>query len=314
MSDRTELKEATFEAMEVGEELGPIELVVDDHAVKRFAFTVDDHHPWALGDTSPFGGRVGHAALLVPELLRLLNTVYDPNTEVGLHQKEEVWFHAPVRVGERVRLSGAFSDKYVKRGKGYIVTDAEARSLEDGRLLVRHQSIEIARVDPDVELGGGTGERTAAARYVQGDWPEGRPLGDRVTRATAIGTPFQGRPKQLHQDQMSVFSNVQAFWRNIHTDLEVARKAGSDRTIAQGLMLSVYLSEFGTTLFGPSWYESGWTLHTFLHPVYAGDTVTARAVVVEAAEPAAGRVELEVWMENQDGVRVVVGWISALAG
>lgn len=313
MSDRTELKEATFEAMEVGEELGPIELVVDDHAVKRFAFTVDDYHPWTLGDETPFDGRVAHAALLVPDLLRLLNTVYDPNTEVGLHQKEEVWHHSPVRIGERVRLTGSFTDKYVKRGKGYIVTDAEARSLEDGRLLVRHQSIEIARVDPDIVLGGGTGERTTAARYVNGEWPEDRALGDRVTRATPVGTPFEGRPKQLHQEQMSVFSNVQAFWRNIHTDVDVARKAGSDRTIAQGLMLSMYLSELGTDLFGASWFTSGWTLHTFLQPVFPGDTVTARAVVVEAPEPEEGRVELEVWMENQDGARVVVGWISALA-
>lgn len=314
MTDGTVLKEAVFEAMEVGEELGPIELVVDDHAVKRFAFTVDDYHPWTSGEDSPFGGRVAHASLLVPDLLRLLNTVYDPNTEVGLHQKEEVWFHSPVRIGERVRLTGSFTGKYVKRGKGYIVTDAEARSLADGRLLVRHQSIEIARVDPDIQLGGGTGAPTTAARFVEGAWPKGAPLGDRVTAGVAVGTPFMGRPKQLHQDQMSVFSNVQAFWRNIHTDVDVARKAGSDRTIAQGLMLSMYISELGTDLFGASWFSTGWTLHTFLHPVFAGDTVTARAVVVEAPEPEPGRVELEVWLENQDGVRVAVGWIGAAAG
>ena len=50
----------------MGEELGPIELVVDDHLIKQFAFTVDDHHPWFLGGESPFGERVAHAAILVP--------------------------------------------------------------------------------------------------------------------------------------------------------------------------------------------------------------------------------------------------------
>jgi acyl dehydratase len=48
--------------------------------------------------------------------------------------------------------------------------------------------------------------------------------------------------------------------------------------------------------------------------VYPGDTLTARAVVVESPEPEPGRVELEVWLENQDDVRVVVGWMSAVAG
>jgi acyl dehydratase len=308
------LKDATFDAMEVGEELGPIELVVDDHAIKQFAFTVDDHHPWFLGGESPFSERVAHAAILVPWLLRLLNTRYDPNTEVGLHQKEEIWFDSPVKLGERVIMTGSFTDKYVKRDKGYIVTDAEARSLDDGRLLVRHRSIEIARVDPNVKLGGGSGERSAAARYVSGEWPADREPAERVTRATTLGTPFLGPVKTVHQDQMSVFSNVQAGWRNIHTDVEVARRAGSDRTIAQGLMQSMYISELGTRLFGRSWHESGWTLHTFLHPVYAGDTLIAKAVVVDhPGPPERDRVELEVWLENQDGVKVIVGWMSAIA-
>jgi acyl dehydratase len=314
VSDAAALKEATFEAMEVGEQLGPIDLVVDDHAIKRFAFTVDDYNPWFLDDgASPFGERTGHAALLVPELLRLLNTRYDPNTEVGLHQKEEIWFASPTRLGERVRLSGSFTDKYVKRGKGYIVTDAEARSLDDGRLLVRHQSIEIARVDTDVQLGGGSGERSAATRYVKGEFPVDRPVAQRVERGTLPGTPFVGPAKRLYQDQMSVFSNVQAFWRNIHTDVAVARLAGSDRTIAQGLMLSVYISELGTRLFGRGWHETGWTLHTFLHPVFAGDTLVAKAVVIDppqSAEP--GTVELEVWVENQDGVKAAVGWMRGV--
>ena len=69
-----------------------------------------------------------HAAILVPWLLRLLNTRYDPNTEVGLHQKEEIWFDSPVRLGERVILTGSFTDKYVKRDKGYIVTNAHVVS------------------------------------------------------------------------------------------------------------------------------------------------------------------------------------------
>lgn len=308
--DTQELRDATFEAMEVGEVLGPVELVVDDHLVKSFAFTVDDYHSWVMGDTSPFGNRVAHAALLVPLLLRLLNTKFDPNTEVGLHQKEEVWFHSPARVGESVILRGEFVDKYVKRGKGYIVTDATARSAEDGRLLVRHQSTEIARVEPGVELGARSAPRPD--RWVKGEWPQGvEPVRAGATGLEG-GKPALGPGKEIHQDQMSVFSNVQSYWRNIHTDIRVAKQAGFPSTVAQGLMATMHISEFGTLLFGEHWFTTGWTYMTFVHPVFPGDRLSTRGVVLGRTPHAAGeRVELEVWQENQDGLKTTLGWISA---
>jgi acyl dehydratase len=309
------LKPTTFELMQVGEELGPIELVVDDHYIKRFAFCHDDYHPWCLGTASPFGGRVGHAAILVPELLRLLNTRYDPDTDIGVHQKEEIWLHSPVHIDEPIVCTGAFVDRYVKRDKGYIVTNAEARSRRDGRLLVRHRSTEIARIDPNVQFGSGSAPPAEAARRAAAVFPTDREPVARATPDMPVGTPVLGPVKHLHQDQMSVFSNVQSFWHNIHNDRDVARAAGSERTIAQGLMESMYLSELGTTFFGRSWFETGWTFHTFLHPVYAGDELTTRAVVSGHPDSSEGpRLELEAWQENQDGVKVVVGWLSAVVG
>ena len=80
------LKDATFEAMEVGEELGPIELVVDDHAIKQFAFTWPRTTTRGSSAASRPSASVAHAAIPAAILFRLLNTRYDPNTEVGLHQ------------------------------------------------------------------------------------------------------------------------------------------------------------------------------------------------------------------------------------
>ncbi|HET7052320.1 MAG TPA: MaoC/PaaZ C-terminal domain-containing protein [Solirubrobacterales bacterium] len=311
MSDattRTVLKDATFEAMEVGQRLGPIELVVDDHYVKQFAFAVDDYAPIEAGRATG-----AHAAILVPELLRLLNTRYDPNTEVGLHQREEVWIHSPVEVGERVVLSGSFVDKFVKRGKGYVVTDASAHSLEDGRLLVRHRSTEVARVDEGIEMGARTAPRPR--REVKGELPAGAPVAESAVAGLSPGTAVLGPVKSLHQDQMSVFSNVAAFWRTIHTDPGAAAKAGSERTIAQGLMEAMYLSEMGASFFGDSWLRSGWMSVAFLAPVFAGDELSAKGVVVEPeTREDPERLELEAWVENQDGVKAAVGWLGAIVG
>ena len=230
--------------------------------------------------TSPFGGRVGHAALLVPELLRLLNTATTRTPRWACTRRRRSGSTRPSGSASASILTGAVQRQvrearqglHRHRRRGALAARTGACWCATGRSRSRAST-------PTSTSAAARASGRRPRRYVQGDWPEGRPPETASRAATAIGTPFQGRPKQLHQDQMSVFSNVQAFWRNIHTDVEVARKAGSDRTIAQGLMLSVYLSEFGTELFGRSWYESGWTLHTFLHPVYAGDTVTARAVV-----------------------------------
>jgi acyl dehydratase len=116
----------------------------------------------------------------------------------------------------------------------------------------------------------------------------------------------------MHQDQMSVFSNIDAFWRSIHTDEQAARRTGSDRTIAQGLMEAVYLAEMGESFFGEAWGTTGWVATSFLAPVFAGDQLACKGVVLppEAREDPA-RLELEVWIENQDGVKTAVGWIGA---
>jgi acyl dehydratase len=300
-----ESKQATFEAMTVGEVLGPIELVVDDHYVKQFAFAVDDFSP--LVD-----GRVARvpAAVLVPELLRLLNTRYDPNSESALHQKEEIWFSSPPRLGEPVTMSGEFVDKYVKRGKGYVATDAVARSLDDGRVLVRHRAIEVAEVDEGIQMGGGSA--APPARRVNGVFPTDIEPITRANETIAPGTPVLGPAKSMHQDQMSVFSNIDAFWRSIHTDEQAAQRTGSDRTIAQGLMEAVYLCEMGERFFGEAWATTGWVATNFLAPVFAGDRLWCKGVVLspeDREDP--DRTELEVWIENQDGVKTAVGWIGA---
>jgi acyl dehydratase len=314
MTDQNQqrLRDASFEAMEVGETLGPTRLVVDDHVVKWCAFTTDDYHPWFMsGDGCPFAHRVGHAAILVPDLLRLLNTKFDPNTEVGLHQKEEIWIDSPVRVGEEVELSGAFVDKYTKRGQGYVVTDAEARSVEDGRLIVRHRSTEIARIQPGTELGSSSAPEPS--RRVTGEFSSDREAATVVTSSTEVGTPVVGPRKVVHQDQMSVFSNVQSFWRNLHTDLDTARAAGFETTLAQGLMETMYVSELGTSLFGASWFTTGWSQMIFVGPVAPGDTLDLKGVVTGHVEAESGtRVELEAWIENQEGVKTLVGWLSAV--
>jgi acyl dehydratase len=305
------LKEAKFELVQVGEQFGPLEETVTDHKVKSFAFTVDDYSPWYFGE-SPFGGRIGHPALLANDLLMLYLTKYDPTTIMGLHTHEEVWFHNPVFVGETVSLQARYVDKYVRRDKGYVVTEAEARG-QDGRLLLRRRGTEILRVQPGSVVGRHTDE--VKSRRVSGDYDRTLAFAPRARADLPIGAPVAPLTKQLHQDQVSIFSRIDQFFLNIHTDLESARGAGLETTIAQGEMSVVFLSEMLTNFFGPSWLTSGWLSAKFIHPTYTGKTVTVSAVVTDRVEEAAGlRLELECWVKDDEEQMTVVGWASGLVG
>jgi len=304
-----QLKAALFEVVEVGEELGPVEEVVTDHKVKSFAFTVDDYHPWYFGD-SPFGGRIGHAALLANDLLYLYMTKYDPTTVLGLHTHEELWFHHPVFVGERVTLRARYVEKYVRREKGYIVTEAEATG-HDGRLLLRRRGTEIMRVRP----GDVVGRRTAEppVRRVTGEYRRDVAPAAHARADLAPGTPIVPLIKQPRQDQVSVFSRIDQFYRNIHTDLELARAAGLTGPIIQSEMEVMYLAELLTSFFGAPWFTSGWLSTKFIHPVYVGETLAVRGVVTGRTETPGGiRLDLDLWVENAAGKMTVVGWASGL--
>jgi acyl dehydratase len=307
------LKPVRYELFEIGEEFGPTEIVVDDHFIKRYAFTVDDYHPWSFDEAaSPFGERVGQAASLLGDLLRLLNTRYDPFQDFGLHQREQVWFESPVRLGERVQLSGRIVETFVRRGRGYFVTDAQARSLEDGRIIVRHRAIECAEIGDPTTLGGGSAP-ASNARRVAGVYPTDRDVARVASPTLAVGTPLLSLRKVVHQEQMSVYSNVQEFWRTTHTDLEAARSQGLETTLAQGLMAAAYISELATGFFGPAWFTTGHLELAFVAPFGPGTEVRVLGVVSDAAA-GDGRMEIETWVERiSDGAKLAVGWADAEA-
>lgn len=298
---------ARYENILLEEDFGPIHEMVDDYKIKKFAFMMDDYTPWYFGE-SPFGKRIGHAAILANDLLQLFTQVYDPQTVVGLHTQEELWFVNPVLAGERARLYGKYVEKYERRGKGYAVMEADARG-EDGRVLLRHRGIEILHIQPGPVVGKGTAE--PPEKRVTGVYRKDAEPVDRADRGLVPGTPLVPLVKTVMQDQIAVFSLVGKHLRNIHTDIQVARKAGLKDTLAQGMMESNYITELLTHFFGPSWFTTGWQKVKFLRPVFAGETLTIRGVIAgEQPEAGGTRVDLEVWVENAAGDMTAAGWAS----
>jgi acyl dehydratase len=312
------LKEPVFANLEIPEELGPVTVVVDDHKIKRFAFTQDDYHPWHFGD-SPFGHRIAHASLLSNDLVQLFTTRYKASRTVGLHTEEQLWFASPVGVDEKVTLTGTYVDSYERRGQGYVVMEATAVA-EDGRVVLRHRGVEILRTVPGT-IAGRASTSAASDDRVTGEYDMSLPFVESATEQDLRpGAPLAPLAKTITQEQASVFSRCGEYVRNIHNDLDIARASGLAIPIVQGQQQCCLVVELLTRFFGASWFTDGWLRTKFVQPVDVFDRLTVGGVVQRVSkedmseEDSGARVDLHVWVRRGDGKLSTVGWASCRAG
>ena len=298
-----ELREPTYDNVVLNERIGPVSVIADEAYRRRACFALDDYSP-QYRDAGPYVP----APMVGRDLVALFCSVYDPSRTVGLHQKEEIWFLNPIPLNAKLSYSGKYTDKYMKRGKGYTVFEAEARDAGDGKPYVRQISTEIMRIPRDIQLGTGGSGSAPSADHVVPDWPEHAAPVEIAEETPRPGTPVKPLIKRPEQGQMSVFSGGNSQWYNIHTDIEVALKAGFRDTLAQGMMETCWIAEILARFIGPAWHTSGWIKMAYVKPVYRADRITCKAVVREVE---GSLVKFHVWAENQDGDITAVGWASA---
>lgn len=131
-------------------------------------------------------------------------------------------------------------------------------------------------------------------------------------QAIRVGHVLTARNKPISQRQIDCYSGVRP--RSIHTDPEWARAKGFPAPLAQGMMSTGYVSQMMVDFLGEGFVEGGKMSVKFIKPVIVGDTLTLHGVVRDLVpEGADTRVVVEVWCENQDGVKTMVGEASGLA-
>jgi acyl dehydratase len=305
------LKEPEFENLEIPEKFGPVQEIVDDHKIKRYAFEIDEYGPWFL-DKSPFydGARIGQAGILVNDMVQLFTQAYRPSHVIGLHTEEQIWFDSPVKLDEVVTLQGEYTESYVRRGQGYVVMHAQTTG-EDGRSIVRHRGVEILKTIPgDIAARASatpekrvTGELQPGARFVSQAVADLKP-GDAIT-------PIQ---KNITAEQAAVYSRVGDFIINIHNNLDMARKGNMPIPIVQGAQLFCTLTQMLTQFFGPAFFTGGWLRTKFIAPVpvFEAFELSGQVIGVEKLPDGKRKVDLEVWVRRSSDSRLAVaGWASA---
>lgn len=132
-----------------------------------------------------------------------------------------------------------------------------------------------------------------------------------AARRIEVGDELPPLTKTIVQRQIDCYSGVRP--HSIHTDPDWARQKGFKAPLVQAMMSTAYVSQMMMEFAGKGFVKGGAMSVSFIKPVYAGDTLTVRGRV-KSREPAGGatRVTVEVWCENQDGVKTMVGTASAL--
>lgn len=295
-----------YENIHPPESFGPIEVLVDDLKIRRFAFTQSDHGDWYLR-ASPLGHRIAHAGLLANDLLQMFTLRYAPSQVVGLHTEEELWFDQPVPINSRLTLTGRYTKKFERRGQGYVEMTAEAKS-EGGATFIRHRGLEIMRTAP-AEIGGRSSSDAGSGPRISTLIDEELPQVFTIMDEMAVGAGIVPLRKETTLEQVAVFSRYGEGVINIHNSLARARENGLALPIVQGQQLVCFVAEMLTRVFGYYWFSAGWLKVKFLKPVSVFDTVEIRGAIRELSERRDGKsVALEIWITKNDGTVASVGW------
>jgi len=96
---------------------------------------------------------------------------------------------------------------------------------------------------------------------------------------------------------------------NIHTDEDYARSEGLPAIIADGMISTNWCSEMMIEHFGIDYIEHGELRTRFIKPTFLGVTVSVRGRVtaVEPQPNGATVYKLDVWCEDETGLKLTVG-------
>ena len=116
--------------------------------------------------------------------------------------------------------------------------------------------------------------------------------------------------KTFTEDDMRRFIEITGDVNPLHVDEEFARNTPFGHRVLQGMLTaSIFSTMVGMLLPGTGAIYRSQTIR-FLLPVYLGETVTAH-FVVRSVDRAKHRLEINSWIENASGERVIEGTCEA---
>jgi len=242
-----------FDSIEPGAELGEFSYELGPELV--------DRHRRATGQQPYADAELAPVSILAADGVNLADRFWDISQSVHAGQRLEV-VRVP-RIGDTLTVRGAARDKFVKRGRRYVVSDVATR---DGRGEI------VAR-----------GVTTGVLVYAEGE----EERGDEASQTSA---PTNAPPAGPVLEELGPLVRTMSFEdmvlyeppgeQSIHTNDELAREAGLPAAIATGTLFLAYVFDLLYRSYGLDAVEGTVVDARIRLPVFAGDRLETRAALV----------------------------------
>jgi hypothetical protein len=127
-----------------------------------------------------------------------------------------------------------------------------------------------------------------------------------------VGYELEPVTKKISLDKARIYEGWPAT-RSRHCDYDAAHATGLPAPNINGAIVAGVLGELFIKFFGEN-YIGGTLSFNLIRQVQVNDELTARGVIKEkVVGPDGTRLFLDVWLDNQDGDKVLVGKASGLA-
>ncbi len=132
---------------------------------------------------------------------------------------------------------------------------------------------------------------------------------DLTFESVKIGDTLGPQEFFLSKDQVRAYARTMGIWVPRFTDDEAARKEGLPGMITPGNMSLAILSKLVTDWIGTSGAQLTRMGTTYRQPVLPDHTITLQGFVTDKNETSHS-AEMDIWLENEDGERLVIGTAS----
>lgn len=283
----------TFDALDIGEEFPPLTVTYSEADAKRLAFAADDYNPQYFAPEHPH-----HLSPMVVAnaMLAVHYQTYERPAQQTFHMKQTYEFRRPPLVGETITIRGRVTDKYSRRGIDRFVIEAEAIGESGDQVLAGTHT-----------FGWPRGERLRTST------PQGHAAQEQPARDPAPVAVLPEATLMLTQDRITAFTGATR-QDSIHTNPDVARRAGLASTIAQGAQSATFLFGRLVAWFGDEFLTSGRMDLAFIGAVAVDDTIVVRGFT-DGGGDAARNVDSLLLVEcvTQTG-RTVLAGSAGMAG
>jgi hypothetical protein len=138
------------------------------------------------------------------------------------------------------------------------------------------------------------------------------PMTVMASEELAVGFELEPITKKITLDKTRIYEGWPAS-RSRHCDYNAAHMTGLPAPNINGALVAGVLGELFIKFFGEN-YIGGSLSFNLIRQVQVNDVLTAHGVLKEKVPEAdRTRLVLDVWLENQDGDKVLVGSASGLA-